>query len=360
MITPVPNITVNATPSASFNIVSSGPCFDGNQFDFTSPGVFQGLNGTLTWNFGSDSLPIITNTRTVNNISYPLPGNYSVSLTASENGCTDVMIKSIDLYANPKASIESINAAGCDPQLVEFNNLSTAASNISYIWNFSDGTSSTEKNPIHVFTPPGIYNYTLTIFTSDRCIDTNQIVSINSITVSPSPTSSFSATPIITSIFEPEISFSNLSGEDVTSWQYDFDDGNSSTNPNPFHTYTTWGDYYVTQKVTNIYGCPNSTTILIKILPEFRFWIPNAFTPGESEGLNDFFKPIVIGVTNYTFMIFNRWGDMIYKTNDTEAGWNGTFNGKESPMDVYVWKCEFRNVVTKQLESRVGHVTLVR
>ena len=52
--------------------------------------------------------------------------------------------------------------------------------------------------------------------------------------------------------------------------------------------------------------------------------------------------------------------ELIYQTNDTEAGWNGTYKGAGSPMDVYVWKCEFKNIVTKENESHIGHVTLVR
>ena len=126
------------------------------------------------------------------------------------------------------------------------------------------------------------------------------------------------------------------------------------------HTYTTWGDYFVTQTVTNTYACSNSMKILVKVLPEFRFWIPNAFTPGNKDGLNDVFKPIAIGVEDYTFLIFNRWGEQIYKTNDPESGWNGTYKGKPCTDDVYIWKCEFKNIVSQENESHVGHVTLVR
>ena len=76
--------------------------------------------------------------------------------------------------------------------------------------------------------------------------------------------------------------------------------------------------------------------------------------------MNDVFKPIVIGVTDYTFLIFNRWGQQIYSTTDTESGWNGTYLNKPCTDDVYVWKCEFKNIVSHQFESHIGHVTLVR
>ncbi len=361
-VSAINSITVHATPSAAFNYVSdSGACVNGNNFDFVSLGNFTGPSGTLAWSFGSAAYPQTASTKSVNNVSYNSAGSYTVSLTASENGCIDVTTQLIDLYQNPVAAISPVNAAGCDPQAVAFNNLSTAASGIIYSWVFSDGTTSNEQNPVKVFTPPGMYNYTLTVTTTQKCINTSQYVSVNSITVSPSPSAAFSATPTVASIFEPDINFFNLSGEDAISWSYDFGDGTSSSAiKSPLHTYTMWGDYTVSQTVSNVYGCPNTETLLIKILPEFRFWIPNAFTPGKKDDLNDVFKPIVFGVENYTFMIFNRWGEMIYKTDDTEAGWNGTFMGAESPLDVYVWKCEFRNIVTKRAESHVGHVTLVR
>ena len=57
------------------------------------------------------------------------------------------------------------------------------------------------------------------------------------------------------------------------------------------------------------------------MIPEFRFWIPNAFTPGNKDNLNDVFKPIVIGVENYTFMIFDRWGERIFYSDDIYEGW---------------------------------------
>lgn len=358
----VNNLTVYPIPTSNFTITSAtDKCFENNNFDFTNSTVFQGASGTLNWSFGSAASTSVATTHTVNNVVYNAAGLYPVSLTASENGCSSTTTKTVELYPNPVAGIQPINAAGCDPQVVAFQNISTSASPLTYLWQFSDGTTSNAENPEHTFTPPGIYNYTLTIITSDKCIDTNVVSSVSSITVSPSPVSSFTAAPRIVSIFEPDINFYNLFTNDVIAWSYNFGDGSSDLNTvNPIHTYSTWGDYNVTLTVSNQYNCSNTSDLLIRILPEFRFWVPNSFTPGKADGLNDIFKPVTIGVEDYTFYIFNRWGEQIYKTNDTESGWNGTFKGKDSPMDVYVWKCDFKNVVSKEHESHVGHVTLVR
>lgn len=361
-ISSVNSITVNPTPIASFTYTSaSGLCFIGNDFSFNSTTNFQGPSGNLTWSFGTTASTQTASAQAISNISYSSIGTYPVILIAEKNGCSDTTTQIIELYQNTTASIDPIIALGCDPMQVNFINSSTGSSTLSYLWNFSDGGSSTEASPTHVFSPVGIYNYTLTVISNSNCVDTNQIISVSSITVNPSPQGGFTATPTLTTIFDPDILFFNTANPiNIVSWYYNFDDGTGSTEINPAHTYATWGDYYVTQTVTNNYACTNNVTILVRVLPEFRFWIPNAFTPGNKDDLNDVFKPIVIGVENYTFMIFNRWGQMIYKTNDTEAGWNGTYKNQPCTDDVYVWKCEFRNIVSKENESHVGHVTLVR
>jgi gliding motility-associated-like protein len=355
------SITVTPSPTADFNFISAtDECYNGNNFTFTDASIFV-TPATITWNFGPNASTQTATNSPISNISYNAAGTYPITLIANENGCTDTITKTIVLYQNPIADVAPIITLGCDPMTVNFNDASTSASSLSYLWNFSDGTSSTLANPTHIFSPSGIYNYTLTINTFNKCVDTSQFVSVSSITVNPSPVASFIANPLVTTIFDPDIFFYSTSDSpNIINWYYDFADGTGSSDTNPMHTYTTWGDYFVTQTVTNTYACSNSMKILVKVLPEFRFWIPNAFTPGNKDGLNDVFKPIVIGVENYTFLIFNRWGEQIYKTNDPESGWNGTFKGKPCTDDVYVWKCEFKNIVSHEDESHIGHVTLVR
>lgn len=338
----------------------TGQCFSVNSFNFVGAGLFQGT-GTFAWNFGPNATPSAASTVSVNNVVFNAPGTYTVSFTVAENGCIATAIKTITVYQDPKAGIGPFIGNGCNPFTITFLNTSTASSTMNYTWVFSDGTTSNELNPTHTFSPPGIYSASLTLITTEKCIDTSLVSAVNSITVNPSPLAGFTATPTLTTIFDPDISFFNTATSlGIVSWYYDFADGTNSNLINPLHTYATWGDFYVFQTVTNNFGCPNTVSLLVRILPEFRFWIPNAFTPANGDGMNDIFKPKVIGVTDYVFMIFNRWGDQIYKTNDTEAGWNGTFKGKPSPIDVYVWKCEFKNVVSNEYESHIGHVTIVR
>lgn len=360
IVSAINSITVNPTPSAAFTATTSGFCLDNNNGNFACSPNFQGSTGVLNWNFSSNATPQSATTPIVNNVVFNNAGTYTVSLVANEFGCKDSTTQVFVLYENPVALVDTYNVAGCDPQSISFTSISTAASGMGYLWSFSDGFTSTEQNPTHTFSPPGIYTFTFSVHTAQNCVDTSNFYSVHSITVSPSPVANFTATPIITSIFDPDINFSSFASSDANTWYYDFADGSGSNLSNPMHTYSTWGDYLVTQTVVNSFGCPNTASVLVKILPEFRFWVPNAFTPGNHDFTNDVFKPVVIGVEEYTFTIFNRWGELIYSTDDTDAGWDGTYKGKASPLDVYVWKCDFKNVVSKSREYHIGHVTLVR
>jgi gliding motility-associated-like protein len=361
MVLAVNSITVTPTPTAQFNYISStGLCFNSNSFLFNSTSIFQGSTGTLLWNFGNNSNTSTATTPVVTNVSYNNIGTYTVTLTATEYSCSNTETKTIELYENPAASVNPHLLLGCDPVTIDFDNTSTAASAMSYLWQFSDGSTSNLKNPSHVFSPNGIYTYTLTVSTNNKCVNTSSI-SINSLTVNPTPTASFSATPLIASIFDAEISFYNTSfSASNISWNYTFGDGNSSSDINNTHTYATYGDYNVTQTIINQFGCVNTKEIVIKILPEFRFWVPNAFTPENNDQLNDIFKPIVIGVKEYKFMIFDRWGELLFQTTDTDSGWDGKYKNRLCKQDVYVWKCDFKNIVSKEFESHTGHVTLLQ
>ena len=87
-------------------------------------------------------------------------------------------------------------------------------------------------------------------------------------------------------------------------------------------------------------------------------YIPNAFTPGVSIGLNDTFYPVVRGAlrdADYSMRIFNRWGDMLYKTNNVNDEWDGKFRNKFVKEDVYVYKITFlMQTIYNNLKNRLN------
>ena len=115
--------------------------------------------------------------------------------------------------------------------------------------------------------------------------------------------------------------------------------------------------------VTNTFGCTDTAYNEVIVLPEYTLYVPNAFTPMNHDGVNDTFMPQGVGIdpNDFELLIFDRWGSLIYKTNDVNKGWDGKANGgdKVAQIDVYVWK-----IITKDFKGDekqyIGHVTIVK
>ena len=109
---------------------------------------------------------------------------------------------------------------------------------------------------------------------------------------------------------------------------------------------------------TTEWGCKAKDSIDIYIDPETLLALPNAFTPGN--GPNNLFKILKRGIAtlNY-FRIYNRWGNLVYESSNIDAGWDGTYNGKPQPYDVYVYEIEALTS-TNKLFHKAGNLTLIR
>jgi len=94
------------------------------------------------------------------------------------------------------------------------------------------------------------------------------------------------------------------------------------------------------------------------------YYIPNSFTP-DGDDYNQTFKPVFTtgyDVNNFTMLIFNRWGEIVFESHDANAGWDGTY-GVDSDKIVegtYVWKIEFKTSKSDERKSLIGHVTLIK
>ena len=88
-------------------------------------------------------------------------------------------------------------------------------------------------------------------------------------------------------------------------------------------------------------------------------YVPNAFTP-DGDTKNDIFRPHLYGtVKQYSFVIFNRYGQVVFETNDLMKGWDGTIKGKAQNPGVYVWKCVYQ-IDNQLINSELGSVVLIR
>jgi gliding motility-associated-like protein len=153
----------------------------------------------------------------------------------------------------------------------------------------------------------------------------------------------------------------------MTSWVWSFGDNyitlgtDTSTSQNPTHLYNNVDTYLASLKVTNSFGCIDSISKFVKIEDEYAIYIPNAFSPTNTDGKNDIFKVAGIGFLSDSFemTIYDRWGTLIYKTNDVAKGWDGTVKGSIiAKQDVYIYKIKLKDYKLRSKEY-VGHITLL-
>ena len=256
------------------------------------------------------------------------------------------------------------DTAGCEDFTVIFNAVSDIG--VGYSWDFGDGSPSQSGEPVtHTYPDPGSYNVTLTVTTALGCIST--VSNNNYIDVFPSPVAAFTYSPTTITQTAPQVTFADSSiGTGPLTWGWDFDypgGGLMDTLQNPVYSYPDSGSYTVQLIVTNSLGCADTAYNTLEVVPEYVLYAPNAFTPFNHDGLNDTFMPQGVGIDpdNFEMLIFDRWGNQIYKTTDVAKGWDGRANGgsKIAQIDVYVWKIKTQDSKGNE-HHYVGTVTIVK
>lgn len=211
------------------------------------------------WDFGNGNQSIQQNPSAI----YLNPGVYTVSLVASNAFGTDTIIRTqyITVFEDPNPGLTSDVTAGCIPATVNFTDLSTEGDTtiVSWLWDFGDGSTSTQVSPSHTYTNPGIYTVTLLVQDANGCRDELSIDDM--ITITDAPEAQFTANPNNACFAPREVTFSNTSTGSGLSYAWDFGDGNTSTDANPAHTYSTPGSYTVSLNITNSIGCTDVLTI---------------------------------------------------------------------------------------------------
>jgi gliding motility-associated-like protein len=131
---------------------------------------------------------------------------------------------------------------------------------------------------------------------------------------------------------------------------------------NPTFTFRDTGIFNIQQIVLHRSGCSDTAEAKIAIYPVVKFFMPNAFTPNQ-DGLNDEFIPVgkFEGLRDYSFTVWNRWGDLIFSTDDFRVGWNGQRNntGEVAPPGVYAYLIEYIDPLSERKTIK-GHCTLIR
>lgn len=334
-------------------------CITGNSFDFFGVAVpFAGA--TYEWDFGQYGIPLNSAIQNQNDVVFSQSGYIPITYTTHFDVCTDSVTKNIFIYKEPIIAFSVKDELKCAPYHAHLINLSQADTPIYSEWDFGDGSpTSTDTHPFHVYDTPGLYDVSLNIFTDSGCIANLSLIRENLIEIFPSPVSQFSVSPLEQDEFEAHFTFTDLTGDDVVQQWFYFANG-SFTPFEPYtYTYPEPGVYHPFQIVENQYGCKDRSYKTIKVNPVIPILVPNAFTP-DGDIFNNTFKPILYKPRQFQMFIYNRWGDLIYFSNDAYGEWDGSYMGKPAPDGVYVWRIiynDFKYNLPKELK---GHITLLR
>ncbi len=352
--------TVIVFPKPTANFDNSGVCIGVNKTFTNLSSVISGNIISWNWNFGNGDVANTLNHNTIYNIF----GNYPVKLIVkTDNGCIDSITKITKVHPLPTISFSSDIVEGCVPIFVRFKDSSQVDSGFitNWIWDFGDGsTANTSSNlTSHYYQNAGIYNVSVTVRSNNTCANTLSIPSM--ISVYPNPVANFDISPDRASVLDSKVQFTDLSNG-VMYWNWYFGDGDSAHIQHPAHTYTEPGDYYPFLLISTSQGCIDTISRRVIILKDATFYAPSAFTP-NNDGYNDVFQVYGIDIEKGKFemMIFSRWGEMVFRSEDYHYGWNGNMNGnKEScPDGTYVWKIRYTDGLGRY-QTANGHVTLIR
>ncbi len=284
--------------------------------------------------------------------------NPSVETGLSDNaysldsiGCTDTETVLLEQLP-PGSEITSSNVCLGEESTFSF---ATNSGAINWVWDFGDGTTSTDQSPVHTYESFGDFEVTLQL--TGGCLP--DLVSDTASVYEP-PVSSFFIDPEIPTT-RTEVSFI-YNGSGGTQFLWDFDDGETSNEVRPDHLFAIDGPYDIHLTVIDANGCVDTVTQTIEVLLQPVIYLPNAFMPdGTPE--NSVFKGYGIGLTSAELSVFNRWGTLLYYSNDMNeiltTGWDGSFNGKPAQQGVYPYKIKTTFYNNNSFE-KLGTVTLIR
>lgn len=218
-----------------------------------------GTGLTYQWNLGNGNTSVAENPAA----SYINPGMYTVTLTVTGPGGTDTETKTgfITVYTPPTPDVSPSQNIGCYPFDVDFTDVSVIGDSpiATWSWDFGDGGASTQQNPTHTYTTPGIFDVTLLLTDVNGC-DANltfpDLIESNN----NRPTAAFTGNPTVSCLPPSDVDFTNTSsgGTGNLSYYWDFGDGNSSTFPQPSNTYNSAGTFDVSLTVTDELGCTDT------------------------------------------------------------------------------------------------------
>lgn len=373
--------TVNGLAAGTYTVTvtdNDNGCITTGSVTITEPTQLQLLIGTTPANCGqSDGTGTVTpqggtgpydfawtdaggtNIQTDNNLAGASnatglsQGAYDIDVTDA-NGCTaTVTINVQGGLGNLQSQVVEVPVSCpgfCDGSATV--NLNGGTAPYAIIWDANTGNQvgSTANNLC-----PG--TYVVNFSDAGGCVGSTTV----NIGEPNGPDAVITFSPWNANVFDPSIDFQDLSLGAPTQWFWQFDALGTSTLQNPTFVFPPLpACYEVILQITDANNCPDSDTVQVCIQPTYSIYFPNAFTP-NNDGVNTTFGGMGEGIKQYNMWIFNRWGEMIFHTDDMARQWDGRRKGEGEIclQDVYIYKAEVVDIFNQE-HIYLGKVTLVK
>ncbi len=302
-----------------------------------------------SWDFGNGQTSTQQNPT---NVCFPISGSYVVSLTVSNSSGTNSSTQTLTVTncSAPQADFSIVDDSICVGDCIEITDLSTNIPT-SWNWTFNGGTpaSATTSDPgLICYDTPGSYTIDLTV---SNAYGTSS-VSLP-ITVGDYPT--------IVAAGDTTI---DMGGEAILTSLGTGGDYNWV--PSEYVDCPDCPDVIATPLLTTSFfaqmispeGCVSQDTVIVTVNFMDIVDVPNSFSP-NGDGLNDILYVKGVGITDMTFRVYNRYGELIYETTDQKEGWDGTFRGQEENPGVFLWTVEY-TLVDDSTTTKSGTITLIK
>ncbi|HEV7332064.1 MAG TPA: gliding motility-associated C-terminal domain-containing protein [Flavisolibacter sp.] len=226
----------------------------------------------------------------------------------------------------------------------------------SWQWSLDEGQVSGAQNPVGIYSVFNQKKIQLSV-TNGFCTDSSE----QTLVLDNFLKADFS-------VFEDNcpnepVAFTSLAQGRIATHLWEFGDGGNTAVQNPTYTYAGPQQntiYPVRYTVVDDFGCRQTAVKNINVFSSCLLSLPTAFTP-NGDGKNDAFRVLnAVKAESLELLVFNRWGQLIFKTRDWKKGWDGKINGDLQPTGVYVWLLRYTNRDTKQKVEQKGMVTLIR
>ena len=308
---------------------------------------------TTALNAGSEAISYSWSTGENTQIITVSEGEYSVTVISDVN-CEyedqiNVDLQEFDLDVNSSSTEE------CVPAEISFEDLSSVSNGeiSSWTWDFEIDNSSDQNTSVN-YTESGTYDVNLIVGTEEGCYGSLQLPQY--IQINPNPSADFSYSIEFQNNCDIGIEF-NTESLGANSYNWNFNNGNSSSLSNPIEVFEYNQQFEVELEVQNEFSCADTISKILEV-PKFKpVYVPNVFTP-DGNGNNDLFHPVSACITEVEFWIYDRWGKLVYYTEEIEVGWDGYFEGLLLNNDTYSWRLKYNH--DGEIMDENGFVLLLR